>query len=997
MFSSLAGLGFVFLQTASAKAPARAEDDLKRRRLIAFQQCLSNDHIDEEDGGGNPAEDFNDMWDGGGDHYTKELIVVGFDIDSGNGVQSCKTVVREGFKILDASINTDGEASDALILALTGGSKFPASVDKAQFQKNRDNLVSLIGGKLDEIGRDPRRGYTAARLTGLVQTCYTIKTNDSSVALDDHDFRQTLRGQTYIFDFNNNLDDDDLAYLNQGSFEKVHLGDITLGFDSDQVPGVGAGRFDAFISDFYPFGSDLQDFTSGHAGNNGILDCEFAHDKVSGGFFTDDVVASVDVDNNIINTFVDYDGDGQPGEGEAIESVQPASNDPANPEDSCESGGGELSWILCPMLRMGDRVVSFLDNQIEAFLQVPNSYFENENGDRLRLTWARLRNIAYIILVPVVLILVLGTALGFEFISAYTVKRALPRLIIAIMFIAVSFDASVFMIRFINDIGSGMMGLLTSSFNGGDITLASLFNADNIATEAVATAGIAGGTALAIFSTAAIVSTGGIGILISYALVMAVVLLFVFLIFALRQMMLVTLALLAPLAIISWIFPGNDKLWKLWWGTFSKLLFLYPVVVILIASGRIFASVVRDAGGGSFINTILVLTAYIVPYFLIPAALKSAGGLFATITGMVNDKGRGFFDRNKKYRAEKYGQSYAKVKRGDVFGGSGRASRLAQGLTRPDSFIRGKYGEKGRSALSTASSGAMGAAAKTLQENGLLDDEAGNEFIQNYTRVRDHVKDLRAQGKHELANKVAQYAQFEGQRSAMLGAAKLNAQFGKLSDGALKAVGASFGSSAPEQGALQSVFGDLIFTSKGAGNYATYAARLKGGQVMTMSDAEYAETEGRSNMAKALMDAGPNVLSSIKPYTDKTSGGEGYSTKDLTARAVADGVFAAKDGFEAQRAIEGLAMGVSKGAYNDPKMKAALDRSLEEVRRRSAPGGDLAEAFIPTEVTEQIRDAAGKVTGTRKVIKNMNVSDYFDHVSSQIRGGDPRFRGIIDE
>ena len=348
-------------------------------------------------------------------------------------------------------------------------------------------------------------------------------------------------------------------------------------------------------------------------------------------------------------------------ESNAVNNVQlsgdPASGNPAgNPgggsggdgststEPSCESEGGEMSWLLCPALRLADDFVGYIDEQIEKLLRVPNDYFEGEDAQKLRDTWARLRNIAYIILVPIVLVMVISTALGFNMFDAYTVKKAMPRLFAAVLFMSLSYEITTFLIRLTNDVGSGILGLMTSAFGGGDITLSSLFDPGVIA------GGIFTGTVLV--GVPAGFALAGIGVLLSYALVIGVVLLLAFLVLALRQFILIALILLAPLAILAWIFPGNDKLWKLWGGSFEKLLLLYPLIMILIAGGRIFARVAQEAEGSGLLETILILTAYIAPYIFIPATFKFAGGLFANLAGMVNDKSRGLFDKQRKYRTD---------------------------------------------------------------------------------------------------------------------------------------------------------------------------------------------------------------------------------------------------------------------------------------------------------------------------------------------------------
>lgn len=350
-------------------------------------------------------------------------------------------------------------------------------------------------------------------------------------------------------------------------------------------------------------------------------------------------------------------------------------------EPTCESEGWQLSWIICPVLYLGDATLRKLDQAIISLLSVPNDYYDETKNPELKEAWTRVRDIAYILLLPVVLVMVISTALGFDFVNAYTVKKALPRLIAATMFIALSFEITKFLVVLTNDVGTGVHGLIIGSFTGRgaeEISLASVFspnNSDSIVSAPIFAAAIAGAAAV-----------GSIGIILSYILVGIVALAVGFFLLSLRQMLLIALMLVAPVAILAWIFPGNDKMWKLWWGTFSKLLLLFPLIMLLIAVGKSFATMVADTDG-SFVSTLIKLVAYVGPYFLIPATFKFAGGLFATVAGMANDRERGLLDRNKKYRQAKMSNNWSNAKAGTKFNRgslnalSSRATTRGFGLT----------------------------------------------------------------------------------------------------------------------------------------------------------------------------------------------------------------------------------------------------------------------------------------------------------------------------
>ncbi len=399
-----------------------------------------------------------------------------------------------------------------------------------------------------------------------------------------------------------------------------------------------------------------------------------------------------------------------PGEGES-RGGGPGGDTP-EVEPSCESDGGELSWILCPALRYTSSFLQRVDEQLNHLLQVPNKYFEGDSAVKLKNSWGRLRDIAFIALIPIMLVMVIGTALGFELVSAYTVKKALPRLVIAVIFMSLSFEICRFLIVLTNDVGRGLLGLLTSSFTGEqEITLAQLFDPG----------GAAGSLFTLVVGVGGALALGAMGIILSYGFLIGVTLLTAFLLLALRQMLLVSLIVLAPVAILSWIFPGNDKLWKLWWGSFSKLLLLYPLVMLLIGAGRAFAFIVQGAEDGGMLETILILTAYVGPYFFIPAMFKFAGGLFGNLAGVANDRSRGLLDRQKKWRQGQYSKKWQDLKGNDYYKHGPGRSRLNSVLAGTAAGPKGNFGLGGKGHQATARAASIHAAQSAKDDLKLQD------------------------------------------------------------------------------------------------------------------------------------------------------------------------------------------------------------------------------------------------------------------------------------
>ena len=346
------------------------------------------------------------------------------------------------------------------------------------------------------------------------------------------------------------------------------------------------------------------------------------------------------------------------------------------PEDACSAQGGVLSWVLCPVITLVGSTLNWVDTQLTRLLEIDRTkYNDNEN---LYKAWSQFRNLGLTLLIAAMLVMVISTALGIGAFDAYTVKKAFPRMVASVVFMLLSWYVCVFLIDISNVVGHGTLGLMTSPFGNKADSITNLFGA-SAGTSFVQIGGIAiGATAFSI--------TGAPGILLSWIGTGLLIMAIAFIVLVARQMFVIVLILLSPLAILSWIFPGNDKIWKFWWQSFSKLLLMFPMVMALIASGRIFAAVIattQDAGAeGGLLNPLLKLTAYILPYAFIPFTFKAAGGAFGSLAGMVNDRSRGAFDRLKKGRQKSYGEIGRNMKAGQGFRGDSNniRNRLSSGV-----------------------------------------------------------------------------------------------------------------------------------------------------------------------------------------------------------------------------------------------------------------------------------------------------------------------------
>ena len=341
--------------------------------------------------------------------------------------------------------------------------------------------------------------------------------------------------------------------------------------------------------------------------------------------------------------------------------------------DECESKNvGDFLWILCPALRQADTAAEGLNGFVNDQLCVNTGGSltqgtraspcggQNILNDGVHKAWAIFKNIATAALIIIMIIIIYAQATGSTFLDAYSARKALPRLVAAVILIQLSWIALKFAVDLTNDLGQGIQTLLYAPFGGADnMTLDSLFGKQagdiNTSKEQFAF--------FSVIAATGVVAIANIPGLIAMAILVVLALFVAFFVLILRKVLIILLVILAPLALIAWILSANDKsdrLWKQWSSNFTKLLMMYPLIMGMIAAGRIFAYIVAHdndptailtphlavahlgplpvpyiATVTDFAGLVIVLIAFFGPYFLLPKAFSWGGTFMAVAAGAV--------------------------------------------------------------------------------------------------------------------------------------------------------------------------------------------------------------------------------------------------------------------------------------------------------------------------------------------------------------------------
>ena len=416
----------------------------------------------------------------------------------------------------------------------------------------------------------------------------------------------------------------------------------------------------------------------------------------------------------------------------AQDANTPAESDTSTTnDDPCSVLAAEIQmrWLACALLTTGAGIAEMFYGIIQNLLYTPVA----ETFKSIDTPFKTFRLLGMGLIVIVGLIMIIAQATGSDLVDAYTVKKVLPKLGVALVGIALALPLLRFAIELTNNIGF-LIGDFIANVGGAQNLVIPASGSDGVGAALIGLAGLAGGVVAAYVY--------GLSV-ISFVLIIAIGLLVGVVTLALRQTAIVVLVLLAPLAIASYVLPGTDKLWKFWKNTLLTTLVMFPIIMLFIKSGVLMAGIFGSKGDG--FSTLMAVLVYFAPYFMIPMAFKMAGGLMGNVFGMLNDRMKGAYNGLRSWRSNTRKRRVADYVSGakhgpsifgkDLIGGAiTRAATTYEGGLSMSKAGRGRYNEF----LSQArrSSGVEGA---KKDDNTSLGDTDATAVAETATSRKDFV------------------------------------------------------------------------------------------------------------------------------------------------------------------------------------------------------------------------------------------------------------------
>lgn len=298
-----------------------------------------------------------------------------------------------------------------------------------------------------------------------------------------------------------------------------------------------------------------------------------------------------------------------------------------------------LGWALCSVSRVLARVVDTVYGMIRDFLEVPAVTADSSSG--LYTIWGIVRSVANVAFIIAIMIIVYSqiTSVG---ISNYGIKTMLPRIIIAAIFVNISFWLTALAVDISNVLGHSVHAVLENTRNNlpdnVDVDWSKL-------TYIILSAGAFTGGVAIIGAVAG--SFAGLGFLLLSALLTVAFGAFVaFVILAARQAILTILIVIAPLAMVAYILPSTQNLFDKWRKSFVVLLMFFPLFGLLFGGASLAGSIIMNNADGRLHIVLIGLTVQVVPLVLTPLMIRFSTGILGKVASITSSK-HGAIDRAK--------------------------------------------------------------------------------------------------------------------------------------------------------------------------------------------------------------------------------------------------------------------------------------------------------------------------------------------------------------
>jgi hypothetical protein len=306
--------------------------------------------------------------------------------------------------------------------------------------------------------------------------------------------------------------------------------------------------------------------------------------------------------------------------------------------------------------------------------------------------WTYMRSIANVAFVAAFLIIIYSQ-LSNVGLNNYSIKKLLPRLIVAALLVNLSYFICSIAIDISNILGYSLQDMfiqIRNSLVGPGGNSWNLMSWESLTGFILSggTAATAGGIVL--FTTLSTYGLAGSLFLLLPALVSALMAVLVALVvMAARQAIITLLVIIAPIAFVAYLLPNTEKLFDKWRGLFMTLLVLFPAFSLIFGGSQLAAeAIIQNADS---INVVILgMLVQVAPLFITPMLVKLSGSTVSRIAGLINNPNKGIIDRTRNWSQDRAENVKAKRLGTDA----GRLALLKRNAQRMDHNRRTREGKR---------------------------------------------------------------------------------------------------------------------------------------------------------------------------------------------------------------------------------------------------------------------------------------------------------------
>lgn len=296
-------------------------------------------------------------------------------------------------------------------------------------------------------------------------------------------------------------------------------------------------------------------------------------------------------------------------------------------QNTCEKQVGSLAWIVCPTTGVIAVAVDSIYGVINDLLVV--NPLSMEDSSPIYLVWQYARNITNIVFVILLIIVIYSQLTGLG-LNNYGIKRVLPRLIITVVLVNLSFIICSLAVDLSNIIGAGLRGFFESIQNS-VIAAGGASEAAHVSLAELLTVLLGGGAVAGITIAATAGGIGGLFWMLVPILVGAIVAVVTGLItIAARQALVALLIMISPLAFVAYLLPNTEKWFAKWKDLLFRMLIFYPMFSLLFGASQLAGWALITSASSGF-GVILGVAVQILPLFFSWSLMKMSGTILGTL------------------------------------------------------------------------------------------------------------------------------------------------------------------------------------------------------------------------------------------------------------------------------------------------------------------------------------------------------------------------------